>query len=177
MSKVHHFPSPDDEQKKQRKQKIIINKLRRQGSLPPQDTYSASSKDLLSPVRGIVAKDPDQVQTDLLLCDNISPFTNQSTQLEMSELPRYWVILATHWTNRSFWRSYSVQFGSVSQNVLKMIFEKVSDLSYLMRIRLKFGRTLTSLVQIGMDLQTCLLFRWIGSSEPDILARWELILW
>ena len=50
----------NDEQKMQRKQKIIINKLRRQGTLPPQDTYSASSKDLLSPVRGMVAKDPDQ---------------------------------------------------------------------------------------------------------------------
>ncbi|CAG5129632.1 unnamed protein product, partial [Candidula unifasciata] len=49
-----------DEQKKQRKQKIIINKLRRQGQLPPQDTYSASTKDLLTPIRGLVAKNPDQ---------------------------------------------------------------------------------------------------------------------
>lgn len=50
----------DDEQKKQRKQKIIINKLRRQGQLPPQDTYSASAKDLLSPVRAVVARNPDE---------------------------------------------------------------------------------------------------------------------
>lgn len=33
----------DDDQKKVRKQKIIINKLRRQGHLPPEDTYSASA--------------------------------------------------------------------------------------------------------------------------------------
>ncbi|CAL1542719.1 unnamed protein product, partial [Lymnaea stagnalis] len=50
----------NDEQKKQRKQKIIINKLRRQGQLPPQDTYSASAKDLLSPMRGMVARNPDK---------------------------------------------------------------------------------------------------------------------
>ncbi|XP_059155139.1 nuclear hormone receptor HR96-like [Physella acuta] len=50
----------NDEQKKQRKQKIIINKLRRQGHLPPQDTYSASAKDLLSPIRGMVARNPDK---------------------------------------------------------------------------------------------------------------------
>ncbi|KAK7499871.1 hypothetical protein BaRGS_00008962 [Batillaria attramentaria] len=38
----------NDEQKKVRKQKIIYNKLRRQGQMPPQDTYSASPRDLLS---------------------------------------------------------------------------------------------------------------------------------
>ncbi|XP_012946296.1 vitamin D3 receptor B [Aplysia californica] len=51
----------NDEQKKQRKQKIIINKLRRQGQLPPQDTYSASAKDLLPPARTIISKDRDQL--------------------------------------------------------------------------------------------------------------------
>lgn len=35
----------DDEQKKQRKQKIIINKLRKHGQLPPEDTYAASPQD------------------------------------------------------------------------------------------------------------------------------------
>ncbi|KAL5019788.1 hypothetical protein ScPMuIL_002680 [Solemya velum] len=35
----------NDDQKKVRKQKIIINKLRRQGHLPPEDTNSASSSD------------------------------------------------------------------------------------------------------------------------------------
>lgn len=39
----HHV---DDEQKEMRKQKIIFNKLRRQGQMPPQDTYSSSPRDL-----------------------------------------------------------------------------------------------------------------------------------
>ncbi|PVD27785.1 hypothetical protein C0Q70_12958 [Pomacea canaliculata] len=36
----------NDEQKEMRKQKIIFNKLRRQGQMPPQDTYSSSPRDL-----------------------------------------------------------------------------------------------------------------------------------
>ncbi|XP_063440716.1 vitamin D3 receptor B-like isoform X2 [Mytilus trossulus] len=35
----------NEEQKKQRKQKIIINKLRKHGQLPPEDTYAASPQD------------------------------------------------------------------------------------------------------------------------------------
>uniref|UniRef100_A0A2C9JN17 Uncharacterized protein n=1 Tax=Biomphalaria glabrata TaxID=6526 RepID=A0A2C9JN17_BIOGL len=50
----------NDEQKKQRKQKIIINKLRRQGQLPPQDTYSASAKDLLTPVRALISRESEK---------------------------------------------------------------------------------------------------------------------
>ncbi|KAK6173682.1 hypothetical protein SNE40_017090 [Patella caerulea] len=36
----------NDHQKKVRKQKIIINKLRRQGHMPPEDTYSVGQSDL-----------------------------------------------------------------------------------------------------------------------------------
>ena len=36
----------DDDQKKMRKQKILINKLKRHGSLPPEDTYAVSDSDL-----------------------------------------------------------------------------------------------------------------------------------
>ncbi|KAL3885801.1 hypothetical protein ACJMK2_025838 [Sinanodonta woodiana] len=36
----------NDEQKNVRKQKIIINKLRRQGQLPPEDTYAVSEADI-----------------------------------------------------------------------------------------------------------------------------------
>lgn len=41
----------NDEQKKVRKQKIIINKLRRHGSLPPEDTYSVSESEIRSAYR------------------------------------------------------------------------------------------------------------------------------
>ncbi|CAC5381765.1 NR1IN [Mytilus coruscus] len=37
----------NEEQKKQRKQKIIINKLRKHGQLPPEDTYAASPQDFV----------------------------------------------------------------------------------------------------------------------------------
>lgn len=36
----------NDEQKQVRKQKIIINKLRKHGQLPPEDTYAASKQDV-----------------------------------------------------------------------------------------------------------------------------------
>ncbi|KAH3878028.1 hypothetical protein DPMN_001908, partial [Dreissena polymorpha] len=36
----------DDDQKKLRKQKILINKLRRHGTLPPEDTYAVSDNDI-----------------------------------------------------------------------------------------------------------------------------------
>jgi hypothetical protein len=36
----------DDEQKQVRKQKIIINKLRKHGQLPPEDTYAATQQDV-----------------------------------------------------------------------------------------------------------------------------------
>ncbi|XP_053408316.1 uncharacterized protein LOC123559747 isoform X2 [Mercenaria mercenaria] len=38
----------DDNQKKLRKQKILINKLRRHGTLPPEDTYAVSETDVQS---------------------------------------------------------------------------------------------------------------------------------
>ena len=43
---LYIFLFSDDEQKKIRKQKIIINKLRRHGSLPPEDTYSVSETEI-----------------------------------------------------------------------------------------------------------------------------------
>ncbi|XP_046552852.1 nuclear hormone receptor HR96-like isoform X2 [Haliotis rubra] len=45
-----------DEQKKMRKTKIIMNKLRRQGQMAPEDTYSASESDLTGSPRGVVTR-------------------------------------------------------------------------------------------------------------------------
>lgn len=47
----------DDHQKKLRKQKILINKLRRHGTLPPEDTYAVSENDIKQTYGGVSPQD------------------------------------------------------------------------------------------------------------------------
>ncbi|KAK3107798.1 hypothetical protein FSP39_022420, partial [Pinctada imbricata] len=88
----------NEEQKQVRKQKIIINKLRKQGQLPPEDTYAASERDLNDTVQDNLKSQsfhelrttfPNLSDTDIRALMNLQSGKDGKTSSEPNKYPSW----------------------------------------------------------------------------------------